>query len=297
MFYFFVIYLSLLLSYLMLHPSLAISNVFGAIDIPNGRKIHSKPTARGGGFGFFIAFSVMLIVIPIRIDLKIPLLLSGVVIFLIGFLDDAINISPFMKLSGQFLALAVYNFTSELLNYEISIFQGILCAIWIIFITNATNIIDGLDGLAGGVCASEALCIAAISLVFGNIEIMMCSLLLLGAILGFLPHNFPHAKIFMGDCGALFLGFSLAILSSRLIIESNSILCLLAIFLVFRVPMYDTSLSIIRRLAKRQNPFKADKEHFHHLLLRHGFSKECATLLLITASLLFGFLGIILSSI
>ncbi len=297
MFYFFVIYLGLLLSYLLFHPSLAISEIFGAIDYPSERKIHSKPMARGGGFAIFVAFSVMLIIIPIKIDLKIPLILSGVVIFLIGFLDDAISISPFMKLSGQFLALAVYHFISELLGYEISIAQGVLGAAWIIFITNATNIIDGLDGLACGVCAGEALCLAIISLILGKMEIMMCALLLLGVMLGFFPHNFPRAKIFMGDCGALFLGFLLAALSSRLVIESESILCLLSIFLVFRIPMYDTNLSIIRRLAKRKNPFKADKEHFHHLLLRHGFSKECAALLLISVSLLFGLLGIVLLSI
>lgn len=297
MFYFFVIYLGLLLSYLLFHPSLAISNVFGAIDFPNERKIHSKPTARGGGFALFVAFSVMLIIIPIRIDLKIPLILSGVVIFLIGFLDDAISISPFMKLSGQFLALAVYHFLSELLGYEISITQGILEAAWIIFITNATNIIDGLDGLASGVCASEALCVAVISLIFGKLEIMMCTLLLLGVTLGFFPHNFPRAKIFMGDCGALFLGFILAVLSSRLMIESQSALSVLAMLLIFRIPIYDTNLSIFRRLLKRKNPFKADKNHFHHYLLRHGFAKECASLALITAALFFGFLGVIVALI
>lgn len=285
------------MSYMMYRPSLAISRVFGAIDIPNSRKIHSTPTSRGGGFALFVSASLVLIMAPINIDLKIPLILGSTVIFLVGFLDDAMEISPFVKLSGQVLALAVYHFVSELLGYELSIVQGILSAIWIILITNATNLIDGLDGLAGGICASESLCIAVISLILGNMQMVTCSLLLLGAILGFLPRNYPRAKIFMGDCGALFLGFFLSVLSSRLIMESDNILCVLSVFLVFRIPIYDTNLSIIRRLTKHKNPFKADKQHFHHLLMKNGFTKECSALLLITLSLLFGFLGVVIALI
>lgn len=246
---------------------------------------------------FFLAFSLCLIIFPINLNLKLSLLLSGTFIFLVGFLDDAINIFPFMKLSGQFLALAIYHFISEFLGYNIPIYIDIAIALWIIFITNATNIIDGLDGLAGGVCASESLCLCIVALAFGEMDITICSFFLLAAIVGFLPHNFPKAKIFMGDCGALFLGFSLSILSARLIVESQSTIYLLSTILIFLVPIYDTSFSIFRRLIKKQNPFKADKKHFHHMLLQHGFTKECASLLLITISLLFGLFGIVISSI
>ncbi len=294
MFYFAIFLISLLMSYFLFHPARALSNAWGAIDVPNDRKIHSKPMARGGGFAFFIAFSIILIIAPVKIDLKLPLVLGGTTIFLVGFLDDTINLSPFMKLSGQFLALAVYHFASEILNYNISIFQSIFGAIWIIFITNATNLIDGLDGLAGGICSSQALCLAVVSLIWNKFDILFCSVLILGATFGFLPRNFPKAKIFMGDCGALFLGFVLSVLSSRVVLESESILCIIAILLVFRIPIYDTSFSIFRRLIKRKNPFKADKEHFHHQLLKHGFSKECTVLFLVTFSLLSGFLGILL---
>ena len=297
MIYFLAIIITCLFSYCLFPTSIALSNLVGAIDYPTIRKSHSTPTARCGGLSFFVAFSMVLIVFPITLELKLPLLLGGSFIFLIGFLDDAIDISPFMKLSGQFFALAVYHFVSEFLDYKISVFKEILIAIWIIFLTNATNIIDGLDGLAGGICASELLCLGIISMFFGNVDIMICSFFLLAAIIGFLPHNFPRAKTFMGDCGALFLGFTLAILSSRLMIESESTLCVLAMLLIFRVPIYDTNLSIFRRLIKRKNPFKADKNHFHHYLIRHGFTKECASLALITISLFFGFLGIVVALI
>lgn len=290
-----ILFFSFFISYILFYPSLALSNTLGAIDIPDDRKIHSKPMARGGGFTFFVAFSILLVLIPINIELKIPLSLSAAVIFFIGLLDDVIEFSAFEKLSGQFFGLAVYYFLSELLSYNITAFQGIFMAIWIILITNATNIVDGLDGLAVGVCASEAICLSAIALILGNIDILFCSFLLLSALLGFLPHNFPKAKIFMGDCGALFLGFTLAVISSRLISESKSITCLLSILLVFRVPIAEAYLSIIRRIIKRKNPFKADKEHFHHLLIKRGFTRECATLALVTISLFFGVLGILVS--
>ena len=262
MIYFFACIITSLVAYCLFPTSIALSNLVGAIDYPNKRKSHTTPTPRGGGFAFFLAFSLVLIVFRVDLDLKLPLLLGGTFIFFIGFLDDAISLSPFMKLSGQFFALALYHFISEILDYNLSIFQGIFMAIWIIFITNATNIIDGIDGLSAGVCASESLCLGLLALIFGNQNILVCSIFLFSAIIGFLPHNFPNAKIFMGDCGALFLGFTLSVLSSRLVIESKNTLCFLSTLLIFLVPIYDTSFSIFRRLIEKQNPFQADKKHF-----------------------------------
>lgn len=284
-------------SYALFRPSLALSRVVGAIDYPTGRKIHSIPTPRAGGFSFFVAFSLCLLISQVDVTLKIPLLLGSTAIFLVGFLDDTVNLSPFMKLSGQFLSLAVYHFLSELLGYNTTPLQAILASIWIIFITNATNIIDGLDGLAGGVSSSQALCLSIIALILGNYDIFLCCILLLGAILGFMPRNFPQAKIFMGDCGALFVGFTLGVLSARMSVQSPSITGIIATLIVFRVPIYDTKFSIVRRLIRGKNPFRADKGHFHHQLLRLKFSKECATLLLITLSLVFGLLGILVAKI
>ena len=282
-----------LISYVMYLPALSISARIGAIDTPSARKIHSTPTARGGGFACFISFWGLLALLPINANLKLPLLVGGSVIFLVGLFDDARPLSPFQKLSGQFLAAGVYILLSE----EIPLIEGVLSLLWIVFLSNAINLCDGLNGLAGGLCASESLCIGALALILGNSDIFLCALTLLGAISGFLPRNFPRAKIFMGDCGALFLGFTLGVLSSRLVFESNNIVCLISTLLVFRVPTYDTNLSIIRRIIKGKNPFKADKGHFHHRLLRWGFTKECATLALVTVSLLFGLVGIIISCV
>ena len=284
---------SVLLSYVLYFPSLVLSYKTGAIDNPNSRKMHTLPTARAGGLAFFVTFCAILLVSPIKTDTKVPLVLSGTLIFLIGFLDDALSLSPFQKLSGQFLASSVYLFSSSAKSLP----QSILTIAWLIFIVNATNLSDGLNGLASGICASESLCLAVLSLSLGNIEVFWCSVLLLGAILGFLPNNFPKAKIFMGDCGSLFLGFILAVLSSKLVFESKNPIVAISILLIFRIPTYDTNMSIIRRILKGKSPFKADKEHFHHQLIKHGFSKECTTLALVSAALFFGLLGIIVSVI
>jgi len=282
-----------LLSFVMFFPALALSERIGAIDIPSQRKIHSTPTSRCGGLAFFTSFSVLLAISPVEASLKIPLVLSGAIMFLVGLFDDARSLTPFQKLAGEFLAVGCY----ILLSGGKPLAQSVLTFVWMMFLSNAINLCDGLDGLAGGLCATESLCLGALALIFGNGDVFICALALLGAIAGFLPRNFPRARIFMGDCGALFLGFTLGALSSRLVFESGSILCLIATLITFRIPTYDTNLSIVRRLINGKNPFRADKGHFHHRLLRWGFSKECATLALVTASLFFGLVGIIIASL
>lgn len=293
MIYLLIILTTFSLSYVLFFPSLALSYKVGALDYPSARKIHTLPTARGGGFAFFVTFLALLLISPVDMELKIPLALGSTAIFLVGFFDDTVGLTPFQKLAGQFLAAAVYIFASG----EKTIVEGVLTLLWILFLSNAINLTDGLNGLAGGIAASESLCLGALAVIFGNFNVFLCAIFILGAILGFLPRNFPHAKIFMGDCGALFIGFTLAALSSTLVFDSRSIICLISSLLIFRVPTYDTNFSIIRRVIKGKNPFKADKGHFHHRLLRWGFTKECATLALVTVSLFFGLLGIIISAL
>jgi UDP-GlcNAc:undecaprenyl-phosphate GlcNAc-1-phosphate transferase len=174
-------------------------------------------------------------------------------------------------------------------------FYFFITAFWIVFLTNAINLCDGLDGLASSISSEQALCLTILALIFKNYDVFLCSLLLFASALGFLPRNFPKAKIFMGDCGALFLGFTLACLSSKLVLESQSIACMISTLLIFRIPILDTTQSFLRRLIARKNPFSADKGHFHHQLIKSGFTKECTTLLLLTLSLLFGFIGVTFS--
>lgn len=297
----FFIYISLtigafILSFSLFEPSIKLATALGAIDVPSQRKVHSSPTARLGGITFFAAFFLSLAISPVDIELKIPLILGGSTIFLVGLLDDSLSISPFAKLCGQFIAVSVFVFSGGLGNVPGPIL-GIAALVWIVFIINATNLSDGLDGLAGGMTASQAFCLAAVALISNNLNVFCCSLLLIASILGFLPRNVPRAKMFMGDCGSLYLGFILSALALNLALSSKSALGVVGIFFIFRVPSADTVQSIFRRLLKRKNPFSADRGHFHHKLIDLGFTRECAALALITISLFFGFIGVVITSL
>lgn len=282
------------LSFVLFIPSVKLSRAVGAIDVPSARKSHEKPTERAGGAAFFVAFAVFVPLLPISNGGRSALIAGCATIFFVGLLDDAISLSPFAKLCGQLAAVCVYYLAAIDTGGIESLIQGTIMLVWIVFITNATNLVDGLDGLAGGIAGAESLCLAILALIFNNTDIFLCSLLLLSVILGFLPRNFPRAKIFMGDCGALFLGFTLGTLSSRLVFESKSLLCFFSIMLIFRIPNFDTVQSFIRRALARKNPFGADLGHLHHRLIRLGFSKECAAMALVTLSLLFGLIGILI---
>ena len=281
-----------ILTYSLFVPSLKISHGLGAIDLPNERKIHAKPVARAGGSAFFVSFILFLFLLPIDRSYKIALFLSSCAIFMIGIIDDCISISPIIKLMGQILSAGIYIVLGEKSETPLNVSISLL---WIVFITNAINLCDGLDGLACTISSEQALCLSVLALIFQSTDVLLCSLLLFGATIGFLPHNFPNAKIFMGDCGALFLGFMLGCLSSRLAFESQSIICVISILFIFRIPILDTAQSFIRRIIAKRNPFAADRGHFHHRLLHFGFTKACTTLLILTISLIFGFIGVMIA--
>ena len=219
---------ALLLSHSLFVPSLHLSYRIGAIDYPNKRKSHLLPTARAGGISFFASFIIFLALLPVSQDIKIPLLLGSSIIFAVGLIDDSQGLSAFQKLAGQFLSASVY----VLIRGSNNTVLDLVSFVWIIFLTNAINLIDGINGLATGVSASQSLCLCILALIYGNFSVFLCSLLLLSVLLGFFPRNFPRAMIFMGDCGALFLGFTLGVLSSTFVFESESIICLISTLLI-----------------------------------------------------------------
>ena len=153
-------------SYSLIFASLRISRAIGAIDHPNTRKEHHVPTARAGGLSFFLAFSMFLVISSVNVGLKISLLSASSVTFLIGLLDDAHTISPFKKLMGQLGGASIY----VLLEKYDNPVNGCLVILWIVFLSNATNLTDGLNGLAGGISAAESICLAVVSVFSNNIE-------------------------------------------------------------------------------------------------------------------------------
>jgi len=281
----------------------------GAVDLPNERKVHTEPIARMGGLSIYIGFSITYAAIvyftdAVATNVGFALVFGGGIMALTGMLDDRFQLTPFWKLAGQTLAalvamyfgLKVEVITIPLTNHvvELGWFGIPITILWIVGLTNAINLIDGLDGLAGGVSAIASLAIFFVSLMMGNFMIALMALILIGAILGFLKYNFHPAKIFMGDTGALFLGFSLSAMS-LLELKQATLVSFIIPILILGIPITDTFYAMIRRKLNRQSIVSADKNHLHHRLLSLGFTHRNAVLVIYGVSTLFACLAIFLS--
>lgn len=248
----------------------------------NERTVHKGKIARMGGISIFLAFLLsMTICVNIfgnGIDTTMQALLIGCfIIFIGGLLDDMLNLPPLGKVAFQAAAALVVMQMGGVelgvihLPFGIVIDMGLISVlvtfVWIIGVTNAVNLIDGLDGLAAGVCTIILITIAASSFIDGRyMDIGMLSLLLAGATLGFLVFNTHPASIFMGDCGSLFLGFFIASIS-LMGFKSSTFITLGFPILLLAVPLIDTFSAILRRVLKHQSIAHADKNHFHHVLM------------------------------
>lgn len=240
---------------------------------------------RIGGLGIFLAWAAGMAVVywsnPLWFDQQHYLWLAGAILtFLLGFADDKLNLSPKIKFLGQFaiagmLVYAGFCFPASLLPMDIPGDHYLLMAltfVWIVGVGNAINLIDGLDGLAGGLSLIALLGLSAIALIFQQGAFLEIALPLMGAILGFLIYNRHPARTFMGDCGSLFLGYMMATLPFFLPTLATNHLSLVVPVILLGTPIFDTVFAMTRRLLIRKGPFRADKEHLHHKLLRRGHS-------------------------
>ncbi|ULT56449.1 undecaprenyl/decaprenyl-phosphate alpha-N-acetylglucosaminyl 1-phosphate transferase [Neobacillus drentensis] len=288
----------------------------GATDKPNQRKVHQKIMPRLGGLAIYISFIIgILIIKPIENfhlpllhpngNVHIAILLGSLIIILTGAVDDVKEISPKVKLLGQILASLVIimlgDIKVEFINLpfgggrlDFGIFSIPFTMVWIIGITNAINLIDGLDGLAGGVSTIALFAIAGMAYITGNPYVTVVALIAAVSTLGFLVYNFHPAKIFMGDTGALFLGFLISVLS-LLGLKGVTFISLVIPVIILGVPISDTFFAIIRRLVNKQPLSAPDKSHLHHCLLRSGFSHRQTVLLIYAMSAIFGLAAFILS--
>ncbi len=262
----------------------------GAIDVPkDGRRMHSVPIPRLGGLAIAISF-LLTVVLFAEIDEQMRgILLGAVVILVLGVLDDCLTLRAWFKFLVQIVAAFLVTshgctirylsnpiVTSSVQYLDLGRWSVPITIFWIVAITNAVNFIDGLDGLAVGVSAISAATLLVIALLVAESNIAIVVAALLGACLGFLPYNFNPAKIFMGDTGATFLGFILASLSIQGMFKLYAIVSFAVPFLILGIPIFDICFAIIRRLAKHQNPMKADRGHIHHRLIDMGFSQKQA---------------------
>jgi UDP-GlcNAc:undecaprenyl-phosphate GlcNAc-1-phosphate transferase len=269
----------------------------GALDIPDERKVHTKPIPRLGGLGIYIGFLIGYMIFGGSSIQMNSILIGSFIILLTGIFDDIKPINAKAKLLGQILASCVIVFYGNILLNNITIFGldlnfGIfaypITILFIVACTNIINLIDGLDGLAGGVSSIFYLSTIIICFFQGRymeLEFIL-ALLMLGSTLGFLIHNFHPARIFAGDSGALFMGFTIAIMS-LLGFKTTAITSIFIPIAILAVPILDTLFAIIRRLLKHQSISTPDKQHLHHQLLKMKFSHRNTVLIIYLITALF----------
>ena len=291
---------ALLLS-LLLTP--VIRNLFrrwGLVDRPDAaRKLHERPVPSGGGVAVALAYALsyaVLLSLHLRavplvsegLPLAWRLLPSAILVLGVGFVDDIIGLRPWQKLLGQVAAAGGAYWAgihlSNLAGYHIGIVWSLPLTIgWLLFCTNALNLIDGVDGLATGLGLFAAATMLIAALVGHNVPLALATAPLVGALLGFLRYNFNPATVFLGDSGSLFLGFLLGCYGVLWSQKATTILSMTAPLLALSVPLLDTALVMGRRFLRRQPIFTGDRAHIHHRLLERGFTPRRVTLSLYAA--------------
>ena len=299
-----IVFVTFLISLLLVPLAKVIAKHIGAMDMPNERKVHTKPMPRLGGLAIYTSFLIGYMLYGEITTQMLSILISTFIIVLLGIIDDVNPVRARYKFIVQILCaliVVIYGkiYFSELSflghNFIFSKFWSyFLSTFFIVSITNAINLIDGLDGLASGISSIYFLTIAIIAVVLnriGGLDIIL-SLIMLGSSLGFLIHNFPPAKIFMGDTGSTFLGFMIAIIA-LLGFKITTLTSLVIPVLILALPILDTLFAIIRRVLKGESIGTPDKEHFHHQLLKLKFTPRISILIIYSISILFSAVSIL----
>ena len=290
----------------------ALSVKVGAVDVPkDGRRMHDHPIPRMGGLAIFLGFmTAMLLFVPLNTE-KQGMLLGAVIIVVLGMLDDkyALPAKPkfLVQIIAALIAVMAGNRIDVLSNpnifspnpvWQLGWWAYPVTVVWIVAITNAVNLIDGLDGLACGVSTISAATMLIIALRFRESEldvaIMMAALV--GACIGFLPYNFNPAKIFMGDTGSTFLGFIMATVSVTGMFKQYTIISFVVPFLMLGLPIFDVCFAVVRRVSHGQSPMKPDRGHVHHRLIDMGFSQKQAVGVLYVISAILGLSAVVLTA-
>lgn len=278
----------------------------GATDAPNARKVHTQVMPRLGGLAIYLAFNLAVLLTQDLTMKIIGLLLGGTVIMAVGVLDDTFDLSPRLKLLGQILAAGVliaFDYKVHFITYPLGsgtfIYLEYLTIpvtfLWIIGVTNALNLIDGLDGLAAGTSAIAAVTMALVAFFNGQFGAASLALILAASVLGFLRYNFHPAKIFMGDSGSLFLGFILGGLAVSGLTKGATVISLFIPVVILGIPIMDTAFAILRRFTNGKPIFQADKKHLHHCLLELGFSHKQTVLVIYCINICLGASAVVLS--
>ncbi len=290
---------------------ISLAHKVGAIDVPKDkRRVHKKPTPLMGGLAIFYGFVVSVICFA-TIDKEVMGILVGcVIVVTTGIIDDITDMKAIVKLLCQILAAAVVVYSGVRIEHFANPFTQwfgapyivmdywVSCAVtifWIVGICNAVNLIDGLDGLAVGVSSIASIALLTLTLISENLNVAIITAAVAGAGFGFLPYNFNPAKIFMGDTGALFLGFILACISVQGMLKMSAVITFAAPILILGLPIFDTVFAILRRLLTGKSPMQPDRGHLHHRLLDMGFSQRRVVAILYTLTAVLCMTAVVIS--
>lgn len=318
--YLIILGVSFLTSLVLTRCMISLGPRLGMIDMPDERRIHKKPIPRAGGVAVFLAFNIgamafygFLMPPDFYGQLDAPwwfsFLAASLILCAVGVVDDTVGMSPLLKLLGQIAASCVLFFLSDkgvdhAFGVKFPLIPNlILTVIWCVALINAFNLIDGLDGLCGGLAVISSLGICATYVLRGQSADAIVVVALIGAVLGFLRYNFHPARIFLGDTGSMFLGLALASLALQSAGKSTVLVSIGIPLLAAGVPIMDTVLAVWRRSARRLTAklggggvgakiMGADKEHLHHRLLEAGFSQGKVALILYAGNLMLVTLGL-----
>ena len=289
-------------AYLTAPISIKLAHRLGVIDTPkDARRVHKKPIPRFGGMSIFLG-SMAAMVIPAGMNSNIKTaMIGGAMMYILGIIDDIKDIKPAVKFGGQLLIASIVYAMGIRITFISNYFGAavtdahanvilstgvsyIITVFWIVGITNAVNLMDGLDGLAAGSVAIMSLSLAYIAYIhgvrLGSMPVCVALVAVAAGCLGFLPYNFSPAKTFMGDGGALYLGYMLSVLSVISPLKRATVVGALIPMLTLAVPIFDTALAMLRRALKHESIMAADKGHLHHHLMAAGFGQRRSVLIM-----------------
>ncbi len=270
-------------------------------DIPDGkRKCHAAPIPYFGGLAIFAGFAIPFLLFAFFLTGTLPneifvIFIGGLSICLAGLFDDIYGMAPKLKLLLQIIISAFtahFGFVIEYITLfgftiRFGMFAEVVTVIWLVCVINAVNLIDGLNGLAGGISVLESFALLITALLMGNPVCAAASAALCGAVLGFLPFNFGKASIFMGDAGSMTIGYIMACISVLGLFKAQALFSILVPAMIFALPVMDALNAFFRRIMHGQSPFTADHKHLHHVLVENGFSPMQSVLVLLGAVGLF----------
>ncbi len=299
---FLVLFICFLSSVIFVWLMKKVAIYLGVYDVPNERKIQKVPVPLLGGVGIFLTFLLGYILFGTPSDIMSSILITSFLILLLGIFDDIKPIPAKYKFIIHILIASIIVFYGNLkldnaslfgLSIKFGVFSPFVTILLIVGIINAINLIDGLDGLSGGIASIYFLTTAVLGFIlnkFGGLDIMI-SIIMLGATLGYLVHNFPPAKVYMGDAGSTFIGLMISIIM-LIGFKTLTLTSLIIPSLLLAIPILDTLFAIIRRKLKHKPAMQPDKEHLHHQLLKMNLSKTKTLLIIYAINILFSITSI-----